>query len=163
MIISIVIAFSLLLTLHADRSPLKVEKDQQIYDLLSHYHHQDELESLLEKWTKTYPDLTERFSLGQSVQGRNLWVLRITSPIKTNGNKDPFDELKPKFKWIGNMHGDETIGREMLIALIAYLLLNFPTDPRIHRLVSTTDIYIMPTMNPVMNDFFLSLSLSLSS
>jgi hypothetical protein len=47
------------------------------------------------------------------------------------------------------MHGDEVIGREIMIALIYYLLLNSKSDSRINRLLSTTNIYIMPSMNPV--------------
>lgn len=142
--IFIFISISFISFLLADRSPLKVEKDQQIYELLSHYHQQTELENLLKDWTKTYPDLTELSSVGQSRRGNQLWVIRITSPIKLNSSEN----LKPKFKWVANMHGDETIGREMMIALIYYLLLNFKTDPRVNRLLTTTDIYIMPTMNP---------------
>jgi hypothetical protein len=72
--------------------------------------------------------------------------MRVTSPLN---ERDEFQLLKPKFKWIANMHGDETIGREMMIALIYYLLLNSKSDSRISRLLSTTDIYIMPSMNPV--------------
>ena len=134
---------SLPFLLLADRSPLKVEKDEKIYQLLSHYHHQTELEQLLKEWSKTYSEITELFSVGQSRRGNELWVMRITSPLKTP------QELKPKFKWIANMHGDETIGREMMIALIYYLLFNFKADSRVNRLLSTTDIYIMPSMNPV--------------
>ena len=78
--------------------------------------------------------------------------MRLTSPLNANNDDDERDEfqlLKPKFKWIANMHGDETIGREVMIALIYYLLLNSKSDSRINRLLSTTDIYIMPSMNPV--------------
>lgn len=31
-------------------------------------------------------------------------------------------EARPQFKWVGNMHGDETVGREMLIQLVDDLL-----------------------------------------
>jgi carboxypeptidase D len=76
--------------------------------------------------------------------------MHLTLPMVTDNEKEQDEKLllKPKFKWIANMHGDETIGREMMIGLIYYLLLNSQSDTRIHRLLSTTDIYIMPTMNP---------------
>ncbi|CAF3786452.1 unnamed protein product [Rotaria sordida] len=133
-----------------ERSPLKVEKDSAVYQLLSHYHHYPELNELLNSWAGNYTKIAQLFSIGQSNDGKELLVMHLTSPLNTN-NEDEHDEfqlLKPKFKWIANMHGDETIGREMMIALIYYLLLNSKSDSRINRLLSTTDIYIMPSMNP---------------
>ena len=56
--------------------------------------------------------------------------------------------LKPMMKLIGNMHGNEAVGREMLLALTAYLLENFSTDQRVRDIVSRTDIHIMPSLNP---------------
>ena len=51
-------------------------------------------------------------------------------------------------KLIANMHGNEAVGREMMLALIAYLLENFDTDQRVRDIVSRTDIHIMPSLNP---------------
>ena len=51
-------------------------------------------------------------------------------------------------KLIANMHGNEAVGREMMIALAAYLLENFETDQRVRDIVSRTDIHIMPSLNP---------------
>jgi carboxypeptidase D len=135
----------------ADRSPLKVEKDTAVYQLLSHYHNYTDLKDLLNEWVSNYAKIAQLFSVGKTYSGKELLVMRLTSPL-TDNTKEEHDEfllLKPKFKWIANMHGDETIGREMMIALIYHLLLNSKSDSRINRLLSTTDIYIMPTMNPV--------------
>lgn len=132
-------------------SPLQVEKDTAVYDLLQKYHHYTELDHLLQQWSSNYSKISEVFSIGKSFTGRNLFVMHLTSPLVNDNNKEQNENLllKPKFKWIANMHGDETIGREMMTALIYYLLLNSKSDTRINRLLSTTDIYIMPTMNPV--------------
>ena len=43
------------------------------------------------------------------------------------------------------MHGDETIGREILISLIYHLLSNYGTDENITNLINTTNIFIMPS------------------
>ena len=135
----------------AQRSPLQVEKDTAVYKLLSHYHHYSELQDLLNVWASNYTNIAQLFSIGKTYSGKELFVMRLTTPLMDNTTEehDEFRLLKPKFKWIANMHGDETIGREMMIALIYYLLLNSKSDTRINRLLSTTDIYIMPTMNPV--------------
>ncbi|CAF4473743.1 unnamed protein product, partial [Rotaria sp. Silwood2] len=155
MYINILSHYTFLLLLYlsfifCQRSPLQVEKDTAVYQLLNHYHHYAELNQLLNTWASNYTKLAQLFSIGQSNGDKELFVMRLTSPINTD-NEDEHDEfqlLKPKFKWIANMHGDETVGREMMIALIYYLLLNSKSDSRINRLLSTTNIYIMPTMNP---------------
>ena len=51
-------------------------------------------------------------------------------------------------KLIANMHGNEAVGRELMLALSAYLLENFNTDQRVRDIVSKTDIHIMPSLNP---------------
>ncbi|CAF0984664.1 unnamed protein product [Adineta steineri] len=129
------------------RSPLKVEKDTAVYELLKQYHRYNELNQLLNQWANNYSKIAQVSSIGKTSTGRELLVAHLTSPLAVN-NDDEFQLLKPKFKWVANMHGDEAIGREMMIALIYYLLLNSKSDTRINRLLTTTDIYIMPSMNP---------------
>ena len=46
------------------------------------------------------------------------------------------------------MHGDETVGRQLLIYLAEYLLQQYGRNSRVTRLVDNTEIYLMPTMNP---------------
>ncbi|CAF3095078.1 unnamed protein product [Rotaria sp. Silwood2] len=131
-------------------SPLQVEKDAAVYSLLEKYHHYSELDRLLQQWEKNYTKIAELFNIGKSISGRSLFVMHLTSPLMTDIEKEQDEKqlLKPKFKYVANMHGDEVIGREMMIALIYYLLLNSKSDTRINRLLSTTDIYVMPSMNP---------------
>ncbi|ELT87633.1 hypothetical protein CAPTEDRAFT_132113 [Capitella teleta] len=106
------------------------------------YINYDKLTMLFQKYNSTYPNIATVSSIGKSVEGRDMWGIRISS--------DPVSRApgKPKFKYVGNMHGNEVISRQMLIYLTEYLLTNYETDVRVRQLIDSTDIHIVPSMNP---------------
>jgi len=93
---------------------------------------------------KQYPDLIQLIEIGKSIEGRSLMFARVTAPA-ANGTKM---EARPEFKYVANMHGDEIVGREMMVKLIADLASNYGKDQRITKLMDSVQIYIMPSMNP---------------
>jgi len=111
----------------------------------SKYYNYVELTALLQSMARAYPHIADLSSVGRSVEGRELWVMRIT---KDPHQTDSLPAAKPRFKYVGNMHGDETVSRQVLVYLVEYLLAAYGEDPRVSELVNTTDIYIMPSMNP---------------
>ena len=70
--------------------------------------------------------------------------------FKTNKVKTIYDIIPQEIlsRYVGNMHGDETVGRQLLIYLAEYLLQQYGRNNRIRRLVDNTEIYLMPSMNP---------------
>ena len=95
----------------------------------------------LQDLAKAYPTTAKLFSIGKSVQGRDLWVIKISRHVNTDDNR-------PEFKYIANMHGDEIVGRELMMKLILDLLQKDGTDAQITELLDKVQIYIMPSMNP---------------
>ena len=43
-------------------------------------------------------------------------------------------------KYVGNMHGDETVGREILLALAEYLVKNYGIVDRVTNLLDSTEV-----------------------
>eukprot|EP00002_Diphylleia_rotans_P000388 TRINITY_DN10203_c0_g1_i2.p1 TRINITY_DN10203_c0_g1~~TRINITY_DN10203_c0_g1_i2.p1 ORF type:complete len:519 (+),score=102.39 TRINITY_DN10203_c0_g1_i2:39-1595(+) len=106
------------------------------------YHNYEMLTEVMKEMESNYPSLLLLSSIGTSVSGRTIWAMEISS---NPGVK----EAKPELKYVGNMHGDEVVGREMLIHLIDYLCAEYLNgNVRIQTLLNTTKIHIVPSMNP---------------
>jgi hypothetical protein len=94
---------------------------------------------------KQYPTLISLIEIGKSSEGRPLMFAKLTAPARA-GVLAP--SLRPEFKYVANMHGDEIVGRELMIKLIEDLAKNYGSDNRITKLLDSVQIYIMPSMNP---------------
>lgn len=59
-----------------------------------------------------FSSLTALYSIGKSVQGRELWVMVVSV--------SPYQHMlgKPDVKYVANMHGNEAISRELMLHLI---------------------------------------------
>ncbi|GAB6030074.1 hypothetical protein CHUAL_005754 [Chamberlinius hualienensis] len=109
-----------------------------------HYRNHSSLIQLLGNLSVTYPDLVRLYSIGKSVQGRDLMVIQIGPHAPHNSRPVGM----PMFKYVGNCHGNEAVGRHLLINLAHYLLLNYKHDQRVTNLLDTVDIHLLPSMNP---------------
>ena len=96
------------------------------------YHNYIELTAFLQDIADNYPDITRLESIGQSVQGRELWVIEISDNPGVN-------EIEPEFKYVANMHGDETVGRELSLYLIEWLVEGYGSDPRATDIINNIE------------------------
>jgi hypothetical protein len=101
----------------------------------------EEITQELKSITDKFPEISKMFSIGKSVKGRDLWVIKLSNNVLV-------DDDRPEFKYIANMHGDEIVGRELMVRLVKDLLLSYGKDPVITNLMDRAQIYIMPSMNP---------------
>lgn len=119
-------------------APIEVSPEAKVD---SAYHDYAEVQAALESAAAGHTDLCRLYSLGQSEQGRDLWALLITD------NPD-IEEDEPEFRYVSTIHGDEPVGTELCLYLIARLLDDYGSDDAITRLVDDTEIWIVPLMNP---------------
>ena len=105
-------------------------------------HNYEEMTSWLRKIADEYKSITHLYSIGKSIRGRELWVLIISD------NPTEHEVLEPEFKYVGNMHGNEVVGRETLLYLIEILCKNYGKNAYLSSMINSTRIHILPSMNP---------------
>ncbi|XP_031496774.1 carboxypeptidase SOL1 isoform X2 [Nymphaea colorata] len=100
-----------------------------------------ELEKAMKKITYRCANISRMYSIGNSLMGIPLWVLEIS-------DKPGQEEPEPAFKFIGNVHGDEPVGRELLLFLANWLCDNYGKDPLASIIIKNVHLHLLPTMNP---------------
>ncbi|KAK7501785.1 hypothetical protein BaRGS_00006871 [Batillaria attramentaria] len=121
---------------------LLVSRSQNTNALDFVYHDAVQLEAFLTNISQTYPEITRLYSIGKSINGVDLWVIAI--------GESPRDHvtLRPNVKYVGNMHGNEVVGREELLHFIEYLVTNYGQMENVTHLLNTSTVHILPSMNP---------------
>nr|XP_057921796.1 carboxypeptidase M isoform X2 [Doryrhamphus excisus] len=107
------------------------------------YHSNDDIERYFHQINASNPDIAHLYTIGRSVTGQQLWVLVLgLSPrLHTVGI--------PEFKYVANMHGNEVLGRELLLQLVDELVRGYRGNESWSlQLLKSTRIHILPTMNP---------------
>lgn len=108
------------------------------------HHDQAALLRVISDTHEKCPDITSLYLLSR--RSNNGHVLQV---IVFGKNPDQHEPGIPEFKYVGNMHGNEVVGRELLLKLIDDLCEKYLAgDPEVVKLIKTTRIHILPTMNP---------------
>lgn len=112
--------------------------------VLSNHHNNQEVFDLIDKVHKKCPDITYVYDLPlRTTKGLPLKVIAFSD----NPKKHEFGE--PEFKYVANMHGNEVIGREILLELMVQLCDEYlASNQNVMDLIQSTRLHLMPTMNP---------------
>jgi murein tripeptide amidase MpaA len=106
------------------------------------YYRYDDLTELLHNYAAQYPNLVQIESIGQSYEGRDIWLLTITN-FKTGPDME-----KPAVWVDGNIHATELSGSTACLYQIHTLIHGFGEDDQITRCLDTRVFYICPRINP---------------
>jgi len=94
------------------------------------YHTHESLTKKLHDLNAQFPNITSLYTIGKSVEKRDLWVMIISDQPLIH------EAGEPEVRYVGNIHGDETVGRECLIYLIEYLCINYNKIDYITKLIN---------------------------
>lgn len=128
----------------------------------NHHHDHEEVEAILRELSeRRCPSIMKLHSAGQSLLGQEMWYVEISDNVGVN------EPGEPEFRYVGNMHGNEVVGRELCLWIAEYICDEYTASVEgksrsaddedengesmaglIRWLVEHTHIYIMPSMNP---------------
>ncbi|MFX0056558.1 MAG: M14 family zinc carboxypeptidase [Promethearchaeota archaeon] len=104
------------------------------------FHSATELDQEIERFHSLVPELVDLEVIGESYQGLNISVLRITNELSTI--------QKAKTLVVAHHHGREQITIEMALRFILRLLNLYGVDDTFTDYIDTQEIYVIPTINP---------------
>lgn len=87
---------------------------------------------------RKYSDFAKLHEISTS-NGKSVWSIEVTADV----NNEFSSYHKPNIALIAGLHGYDTIGREVLLMFMHYLITANDT-PRIQKLLNSTRIHIVP-------------------
>ena len=105
------------------------------------FHTYAEMASEVQAAATTYPSIVDRFSIGKSYKGRELWAVKVSDNVGT-------DEDEPEVLIDGLHHADEHMSLEMTLAILRWLTEGYGTSTRITNIVDSREIWLIFAMNP---------------
>ena len=107
-----------------------------------HWYDYSEMSQALHDLVEAYPELLTIKSIGNSVGGRELWLVTLNNPA-TGGDRE-----KTAMFIDGNIHGNEIQAAETVLYSIWYLCKSYGVIDRITDLVDERSFYFLPMENP---------------
>jgi murein tripeptide amidase MpaA len=106
------------------------------------YYRYDDLTRILKGFAEEHPRLVRLESIGQSYEGRQVWLATVTC-FETGQDVD-----KPAMWVDGNIHASEVSPSTACLYLIHRLVTGYGQDADVTRCLDTRAFYICPRVNP---------------
>jgi carboxypeptidase T len=117
------------------------QADRTQGDINGAYHNYKETNTLLRELASNNPGLAKVTTIGYSIEGRELNVIKISDNVS-------IDEAEPNIFIVGCHHAREWISVEVPLLFAQYLLEHYQDNPGVRRAVNNAQVYIMPIQNP---------------
>lgn len=121
--------------------PILEERYKRIVEF--QYHDYEDLQKVIGELHNTKcAGISKIYSIGKSVMDRDLTVLMLTSRMNEN-------EFVPEFFYAGNIHGNEPVSKEILLALVEDICDEYRRNGHLARLlVDNIRIHFLFSLNP---------------
>ncbi|XP_075414205.1 adipocyte enhancer-binding protein 1 [Tenrec ecaudatus] len=107
------------------------------------HHSYKDMRQLMKVVNEECPTITRTYSLGKSSRGLKIYAMEISD------NPGDHELGEPEFRYTAGIHGNEALGRELLLLLMQYLCREYRDgNPRVRSLVHDTRIHLVPSLNP---------------
>lgn len=106
------------------------------------YPHYSQVYNTLQQIVQDCPGLASLFSIGKTIQGREIWMLRLNTSASGMQSSN-----KPGTVFIGTIHAREHVSTMIPLEFAEWLCTN-STGPTVEPLLEKLDIYIAPLVNP---------------
>ncbi len=106
------------------------------------YHDYTEMANETAAIAAANPSFVQRFSLGTTYQGRQIWALKISDNVGV-------DEAEPEVLFTHNQHAREHLTVEMAMYTLNNIVAGYTSgDTRVQAIVNTRELWLVPSMNP---------------
>ncbi|XP_078500145.1 inactive carboxypeptidase-like protein X2 isoform X2 [Lissotriton helveticus] len=107
------------------------------------HHNYKEMRQLMKVVNEMCPNITRVYNIGKSHLGLKLYAMEMSD------NPGEHEVGEPEFRYLAGAHGNEVIGRELLLLLMQFMCLEYLAgNPRIKHLIKETRIHFLPSINP---------------
>uniref|UniRef100_A0A3B5A212 AE binding protein 1 n=1 Tax=Stegastes partitus TaxID=144197 RepID=A0A3B5A212_9TELE len=128
---------SMLLVSGSHRSENEVNPSD---DLDFRHHNYKEMRQVI---SEECPNITRIYNIGKSSQGLKMYAMEISD------NPGEHETGEPEFRYTAGLHGNEALGRELVLLLMQFLCKEYNDEnPRVRRLVDGVRIHLVPSLNP---------------
>ncbi|MCK4432155.1 MAG: zinc carboxypeptidase, partial [Candidatus Aminicenantes bacterium] len=121
--------------------PLKQENIAIQSGINGAFHSYKEIEQDLLAIESSYPNLARVIDIGDSLENRNIYALKISDNVQ-------MEEDEAGVLFLGCHHAREWISVEVPFLIGKYLVENYATNSEIKELVDQSEIWIIPLVNP---------------
>ena len=107
----------------------------------SRYQTPEKVEATLKQMAAAHPTLAQVISIGKSLQGRDIWAIRLTRNVSVD------DPAKPHVFFNAMHHAREVMTTEVALDIIETLLTQYGKDPQVTRWMDSYVIDVVPMFN----------------